>query len=83
MLTQKQRRCVEEYATGRNGTRAAILAGYSARTARAVAHENLRKPEIADAIERLSAAEKRKSQTTLDSVLSKLTYIALRASRIF
>jgi phage terminase small subunit len=83
MLTQRQSRFVEEYAAGRNGTQAAIQAGYSARTARAIACENLQKPEIADAIERRSAALSRKSavrtrkaQAEKDRVVTKLKNIA-------
>lgn len=54
-LTEKQRRFVEAYmgqAAG-NGTEAARLAGYkgSDSTLGAVAHENLRKPKIAAAID--------------------------------
>jgi phage terminase small subunit len=50
-LTNKQSRFVEEYLLDNNGTQAAIRAGYSKHTARAIATENLSKPVILDAIE--------------------------------
>ena len=53
-LTKKQEAFVNAYvgeACG-NGTRAAIVAGYSENTAHAIAWENLRKPEIAEEIKK-------------------------------
>lgn len=47
-LTAKQRRFVEAY--DGNATEAAIAAGYSRRTAKAIGSENLTKPDIAEAI---------------------------------
>jgi phage terminase small subunit len=47
MLTAKQARFVDEYMVCLNGAEAARRAGYSKKTARAIASENLRKPEIA------------------------------------
>lgn len=49
-LTAKQQRFVEEYLIDLNATQAAIRAGYSVDTARAIGCENLAKPDIADAI---------------------------------
>jgi phage terminase small subunit len=49
-LTDKQARFVEEYLVDANATQAAIRAGYSENTARAIGSENLSKPDIADAI---------------------------------
>lgn len=45
-LTDKQRRFCEEYVIDWNGTRAAIAAGYSKKTAKEIASENLTKPNI-------------------------------------
>lgn len=45
-LSDKQRIFCLEYAASWNGTRAAIKAGYSEKTARAIASENLTKPNI-------------------------------------
>lgn len=52
-LTSRQRKFVEVYAFMGNGARAARLAGYSHRTARQVAHENLTKPYILEEIEKI------------------------------
>lgn len=46
-LTPKQRRFVEEYAIDGNATRAALVAGYSKKTAARTGSENLQKPLIA------------------------------------
>ena len=50
-LTARQERFVAEYLVDLNATQAAIRAGYSKKTAGATGHENLKKPEIAKAIE--------------------------------
>lgn len=50
MLTAKQRAFVREYVIDKNATRAAIAAGYSKATARAIGCENLTKPDIAEAV---------------------------------
>jgi phage terminase small subunit len=52
-LTDKQRRFVEEYCVDFNGTQAAIRAGYSGDSAASIAWENLRKPEIREAVQGL------------------------------
>lgn len=71
-LTAKQQRFVEEYPIDLNATQAAIRAGYSAKTAHATGHENLRKPEIAKAISDLKA--ERSAQTGINArwVLERL-----------
>ncbi|MBF0215241.1 MAG: terminase small subunit [Magnetococcales bacterium] len=50
-LTAKQARFVEEYLVDLNATQAAVRSGYSVRTAKAIGYENLRKPQVADAIQ--------------------------------
>lgn len=50
-LTAKQRAFVEAYLSCLNATEAARRAGYSEKTAYAIGWENLRKPEIAAAVE--------------------------------
>lgn len=53
-LTAKQQKFINEYfACGMNATQAAIRAGYSEKTARSIAHENLTKPDIKAEIERI------------------------------
>ncbi len=50
-LTPRQARFVAAYVIDLNATQAAIRAGYSARTAASIGHENLRKPEISAAVQ--------------------------------
>src|SRR3954466_7069409 len=52
MLNARQLRFVEEYVVSLNATRAAIRAGYSAKTARSIGSQNLGKFEIAVEIAR-------------------------------
>ena len=71
-LTNKQRIFVDEYLVDFNGTRAAIKAGYSQRSADVIACENLGKPNI-DAIitAKLSESAKR-NEVTRDSLTNEL-----------
>jgi phage terminase small subunit len=71
-LTPKQQRFVEEYLLDLNATQAAIRAGYSAKTAGAVGHENLRKPEIADAIAGAQTERAARTRVDADWVLTRL-----------
>ena len=64
-LTAKQQRFVEEYLIDLNATQAAIRAGYSEKTARQVAAENLAKPNIAAEVDRLLA--ERSKRTGIDA----------------
>ena len=68
-LTGKQRAFVIEYAKDFNATQAAIRAGYSVKTAGAIGHENLTKPEITEAIE----GEFRQRSLSLDEVIARLS----------
>ena len=49
-LTDKQRRFVEEYLIDLNATQAAIRAGYSVKTAKEIAAQNLTKLNISEYI---------------------------------
>lgn len=51
-LSHKQRAFIDEYLIDFNATQAAIRAGYSEKSARAIGHENLTKPDIAAEIQR-------------------------------
>ncbi|TDX30768.1 phage terminase small subunit [Modicisalibacter xianhensis] len=64
-LTPKQARFVEEYLKDLNATQAAMRAGYSEKTAYRTAADNLKKPQIADAIQR--AMNKRSERTQIDA----------------
>ena len=50
-MNNRQKIFVEEYLTSFNATDAARKAGYSEKTAYSIGQENLKKPEIADAIQ--------------------------------
>lgn len=64
-LTAKQQRFVEEYLIDLNATQAAIRAGYSEDTAYKIGSENLRKPQIAEAIE--TALNKRSEEAGISA----------------
>jgi phage terminase small subunit len=76
MLTARQQRFVEAYVANPNGAQAAVRAGYSARTARVTASENLRKPEIAAAIDRATKRRRTREDTRLERVRQELAQIA-------
>ena len=80
-MTPKQEAFVREYLIDLNGTQAAIRAGYSEATARAIASENLSKPDIADAIAEAQALRAEKCEIDALWVLmeAKSTYEAARA----
>lgn len=71
-MTPKQEQFVREYLIDLNATQAAIRAGYSAKTAGAVGHELLKKPEIIEAID--AAKIERSTETKIDAawVLKRL-----------
>jgi phage terminase small subunit len=52
-LTGKQKRFCEEYVIDWNASRAALVAGYSEKTAYSIGNENLKKPEIQSYIEHI------------------------------
>lgn len=74
-LNDKQHRFVDEYLVDLNATQAAIRAGYSARTARAIGHENLTKPNIASAIAEAQRVRSARTEITQDRVLRELARI--------
>ena len=75
-LTPKQARFVQEYLIDLNAAQAAIRAGYSAKTARVIGHENLTRPEIAAAIEKAMAERAERTGLTADWVVDELRKIA-------
>jgi phage terminase small subunit len=75
-MREKEHRFVEEYLVDLNGTQAAIRAGYSARSARSIAAENLTKPHIASAIAAALDARATRTGITQDRVLSELALLA-------
>lgn len=82
-LTAKQERFVAEYLIDLNATQAAIRAGYSANRADAMGHENLRKPEIAEAIQVAMKARSERTEVTQDRVLAEYAKLAFLDPRRF
>jgi phage terminase small subunit len=78
-LTPKQQRFVEEYLIDLNATQAAIRAGYSKRTAKAIGCENLTKPDVIAVIEKAKA--ERSDETKIDAawVLQKAKELHVKA----
>lgn len=74
-LSPKQAQFVREYLIDLNATQAAIRAGYSEKTAYSIGHENLSKPEIAEAIAVAQAERAKRTEITADMVLSELAKI--------
>ncbi|WP_313461634.1 terminase small subunit [Pseudomonas nitroreducens] len=74
-LTNKQRRFVEEYLVDLNATQAAIRAGYSERRASEIGSQNLRKPEIAAAIQEAMQARASRTEIDADYVLRRMVEI--------
>ena len=75
-LTAKQERFVDEYMIDLNATQAAIRAGYSEKTARNIASENLSKPNIQAAIAERQAEIAQKLGITKESIAKELARIA-------
>jgi len=72
-LTAKQRRFVEEFCSnGFNGTKAALSAGYSERTAGSISSENLQKPEIQAGISEFMNKATSKALVTTEDIVKEL-----------
>lgn len=72
MLTNKQAMFVKEYMVDLNATQAAIRAGYSEKTAGQMGDENLKKPQIADAIKEAMQQRAEKVSLTAENVLQSI-----------
>ncbi|MEZ2446112.1 terminase small subunit [Chitinophaga sp. RCC_12] len=75
-LTPQIKRFCEEYLVDLNGTKAAIRAKYSERSASEQAYDLLRKPQVQDYIQQLQLARSRRTEITVDNVLYELACIA-------
>jgi len=78
-LTPKQAVFVQEYLVDFNATRAAIKAGYSKKTAYTIGFENLKKPEIAEAIAKAQAKLAEKTEITQERVVADIVRIGNKA----
>ena len=81
MLTPKQTRFVDEYMVSLNGTQAAIRAGYSAKSARVIACENLKKTAVATEISKRMDRRKRRLEAENGQVVAELAKIAFASLR--
>jgi len=75
-LTTKQEEFCRQYLVDLNGTQAAIRAGYSPKTARQIADENLSKPDIQTKIIELRKDRQARTEITGDIVLKRFDRIA-------
>lgn len=75
-LTAKQELFVNEYLIDLNATQAAIRSGYSKNTASEIGYENLRKPQIIEAIKVANAERALEAKVTPAMVLKELAKIA-------
>lgn len=82
-LNAKQQRFVDEYLTDLNATQAAIRAGYSEKTARFIASENLAKPNIAAAIQAGRDKTANKLEITRERVMREYARLAFVDPRDF
>jgi len=82
-LTPKQSFFVKEYLIDLNGTQAAIRAGYSKKTASAIAVENLTKPLIQAAIQKAQAKRSERIEITQDQVLREYAKLAFHQPKKF
>lgn len=76
-LTPKQKRFIDEYLIDLNATQAAIRAGYSEKTAKDIACENLAKPNIQAEIQRRMQKREQKTEITKERVLRELACIGM------
>lgn len=82
-LTDKQKCFVEEYLVDLNATQAAIRAGYKPKAAYATGAENLRKPQIAEALQEALKARAARTAITADRVIKELGRVAFSNMKTF
>ncbi len=82
-LSAKQQLFILEFLVDKNATQAAIRAGYSVRTARKIATENLSKPVIKAAIDTEIEKQKARITFTADQVLEELARVGFADMKDF
>jgi phage terminase small subunit len=75
-LNSKQRKFIKLYAGGMSGTKAAIAAGYSERSAHSQASRMLKEPKIKSEIDKLLKEEAEKTGFTKEKVIEEIKSIA-------
>ena len=78
MLNEKQKQFCNEYLIDLNATQAAIRAGYSQKTARSIANENLTKPDIQKYIQELQEGIKKRNRISQDEIIQDLIEVKNR-----
>lgn len=76
-LTVKMQRFVEEYVVDFNATASAIRAGYTKKSAASVGYENLRKPQIQQAIAVQCRKMRERAQVTAEQRLAEMDRIGM------
>lgn len=80
-MTTKQRRFCDEYLIDLNATQAAIRAGYSKNSARAIGNENLQKPYIQAYIKQRLDEKEKSLIADQDEILKYLTSVVRGQSK--
>lgn len=80
-MTEKQQRFCDEYLIDLNATQAAKRAGYSEKTARVIAAENLSKPIIREYIDKRLAEKEKELIADQDEVMRYLTAVMRREKK--
>jgi phage terminase small subunit len=75
-VTPRQEAFAAEFLIDLNATKAAVRAGYSAHSAAEQAHELMKQPDIASAIERGMAQRALRTQLAQDIVIDELAHLA-------
>jgi phage terminase small subunit len=75
-LTLKQSRFVQEYLVDGNATQAAIRAGYSRKTAKSIATENLTKPAVQAALGQVHKDAAHRAGVTHERIMRELSRLA-------
>ena len=75
-LTLKQQRFVQEYLIDGNATQAAIRAGYSRKTAKSIATENLSKPAVQAALGQVHKDAAHRAGVTHERIMRELSRLA-------
>lgn len=77
-FTEKEKMFIKEFLIDLNATQAAIRAGYSKKTAYSIGWENLRKPEIQEALREALRKRSEKTELTAEYVIDHLMELVAR-----
>lgn len=80
-LNEKQKLFCREFLRDFNGAKAAVRSGYSEKTARQIASENLSKPDIQQYVQALAIQLNTKTDNQIESIIAELQIIAFGSMR--